>query len=88
MEQCQEIMTLGNLPYTPAQVIVNILHLLMASTIFPNQEFETWDAMMVKMYPALKMFIHEAYTQRLNVINCATHCQPKVMPQLRTCTTC
>jgi hypothetical protein len=41
MEQCQEIMTLGNLPYTPAQVIANALCLLMASTIFPNREFET-----------------------------------------------
>jgi hypothetical protein len=68
MEQCQEIMTLGNLPYTPAQVIANALRLLMASTIFPNQEIETWDAMMVKMYPALKMFIHKAYTCRLNAM--------------------
>ncbi len=33
MEQCQEIMTLGNLPYTPAQVIPNALRLLMASMI-------------------------------------------------------
>jgi hypothetical protein len=68
MEQCQEIMTLGNLPYTPAQVIANALRLLMASTIFPNREFETWDAMTVKMYPALKTFIHKAYTHRLNAM--------------------
>jgi hypothetical protein len=36
MEQCQEIMTLGKLPYTPEQVIANALHLLMAFQIFPN----------------------------------------------------
>ncbi len=66
MEQIQEIMTLGNLPYTPAQVIANAPRLLMASTIFPNREFEMWDAMKVKTYPALKTFIHEAYTRGLN----------------------
>jgi hypothetical protein len=68
MEQCQEIMTLGNLRYSPAQVIANALRLLMASTIFPNQEFEMWDTMMVKTYPALKTFIHKAYTCRLKAM--------------------
>ncbi len=49
MEQCQQIMTLGKLPYTPEQLIAKALRLLMASQIFPNQEFETWETMAVKM---------------------------------------
>jgi hypothetical protein len=68
MEQCQEIMTLGKLTYTPEQVIANALHLLMASQIFPNQEFKTWETMAVKTYPALKTFIHEAYSHQLNAM--------------------
>jgi hypothetical protein len=60
MKQCQEITTLGKLLYTPEQVIANALCLLMASQIFRNQEFETWETMAVKTYPALKTFIHKA----------------------------
>jgi hypothetical protein len=66
IKQCQEIMTLGKLPYTMEQVIVNMLRLLTASQIFPTWEFDTWENMMVKSYPALKTFIHEAYSHHLN----------------------
>jgi hypothetical protein len=66
IEQCQEIMTLGKLPYTPEQVITNALRLLMASQIFPTREFDMWENMAVKTYPALKTFIHEAYSRCLN----------------------
>jgi hypothetical protein len=66
IKQCQEIMTLGKLPYTPEQVIANALRLLMALQIFPTREFDMWENMAVKMYPALKTFIHEAYSHRLN----------------------
>jgi hypothetical protein len=31
MEQCQEIMTLGNLAYTPEQVIANAVWIFMAA---------------------------------------------------------
>ncbi len=34
IEQCQEVMTLGKLPYTTEQVIQNALHLLIASISF------------------------------------------------------
>ncbi len=40
MEQCQEIMTLGKMPYTPEQIINNALRLLMALNIFPMNEFD------------------------------------------------
>ena len=69
MEQCQEIMTLGNLPYTTEQVIANAVRVLMASKQFPTRDFETWDATTPKTYPALKTFFHEAYNRRLNAID-------------------
>jgi hypothetical protein len=42
--------------------------LLQQSGIFPLKEFDTWDATTIKTYPALKMFIHEAYTRRLTAL--------------------
>jgi hypothetical protein len=69
IEQCQEIMTLGQLPYTTKQIIQNALRLLMMSQIFPMKEFDTWENSTVKTYPALKTFIHEAYSCRLNSLD-------------------
>ncbi len=69
MEQCQEIMTLGNLPYTTEQIIANAVRVLMASKQFPTRNFKTWDAITPKTYPALKTFFHEAYNRRLNAID-------------------
>jgi hypothetical protein len=37
----------------------------MQSNIFPLKEFDTWEMITPKTYPALKTFIHEAYTRRL-----------------------
>ncbi len=68
IEQCQEVMTLGNLPYTSEQIIQNALRLLMASNIFPVREFDTWENSLVKTYPALKTFIHVVYTHCLNLM--------------------
>jgi hypothetical protein len=62
IEQCQKIMTLGKLPYTMEQVILNLLCLLMALQIFPLRELNTWEITTIKTYPALKTFIHEAYS--------------------------
>jgi hypothetical protein len=62
----QEIMTLGKLPYTMEQVISNALCLLMASQIFPLRELDMWEYTTIKTYPALKTFIHEAYSCNLN----------------------
>jgi hypothetical protein len=69
MEQCQEIMTLGNLPYTTEQIIANAVRVLMASKMFPSREYESWDASPIKTYPALKTFFHDAYNRRLNAID-------------------
>jgi hypothetical protein len=44
------------------------VRLLQQSGIFPLKEFDTWDAITPKTYPALKTFIHEAYTRRLTVL--------------------
>ncbi len=53
-------MMLGNLAYTPKQVIANAVQLFMAAHLFATREFETWDAVVIKTYPALKSFFHEA----------------------------
>jgi hypothetical protein len=63
--QCQEIQILAQDPYSPTQIINNAVRLLQQSGIFPLKEFDTWDAITPKTYPALKTFIHEAYTHRL-----------------------
>jgi hypothetical protein len=47
IEQCQEVMTLGKLPYTLEQIIQKVLCLLMASNIFPTREFDTWEQFLV-----------------------------------------
>jgi hypothetical protein len=39
IEQCQEIQTIAEDPYTPQQIISNTVRLLMASGIFPLKEF-------------------------------------------------
>ena len=69
MEQCQEIMTLGNLPYTTEQIVANAVRVFMASKMFPSREFEAWDATLIKTYPALKTFFHDAYNRRLNAMD-------------------
>jgi hypothetical protein len=66
IEQCQEIMTLGMLPYTTEQVILNAICLLMALQIFPLREFDMWENTTIKTYPALKTFIDKAYSGYLN----------------------
>jgi hypothetical protein len=57
----------GTRPLLPdlTQIINNAVHLLQQSGISPLKEFNTWDAITPKTYPALKTFIHEAYTHRL-----------------------
>jgi hypothetical protein len=65
IKQCQEIQILAQDPYSPTQIINNAVCLLQQSGIFPLKEFDTWDAITPKTYPALKTFIHEAYTRHL-----------------------
>jgi hypothetical protein len=68
IKQCQEIQTLAQDPYSNMQIINNALRLLMQSGIFLLKEFDTWETITPKMYPALKTFIHEAYTRRLTAM--------------------
>jgi hypothetical protein len=68
-EQCQEIQTIGQDPYSSTHIINVVVHLLMQSSIFPIKEFKTWVAVPNKTYPGLKTFIHEAYTQRFMAIS-------------------
>ncbi len=44
-EQCQEIQTIRQDPYSPAHIINVVIRLLMQSGIFPIKEFKTWAAM-------------------------------------------
>jgi hypothetical protein len=65
LEQCQEIQRIGNLPYSDGQIIANAVRILATSNIFPLKEFNTWEAMAIKTYPALKTFFYEAYGRHL-----------------------
>jgi hypothetical protein len=54
IEQCQEIQVLARDPYLDMQVINNAVHLLMQASIFLLKEFDNWEAVTPKTYPALK----------------------------------
>jgi hypothetical protein len=68
IEQCQEIQSIEKLPYSKEQIITNAAHILIQANIFPLEEFDSWEAMTPKTYPALKTFIHEAYSNGLTVM--------------------
>ncbi len=65
IEQCQEIQVLAQDSYTNTQIINNTIRLLMQFSIFPLKEFNDWEAITPKMYPALKTFIAVAYTHQM-----------------------
>jgi hypothetical protein len=56
------------LPYSDKQIIANAVRILIQSNLFPLKEFDTWEAITLKSYPALKMFIHTAYGRRLTAM--------------------
>ena len=68
IEQCQEIQILAQDPYSPTQIINNAVRLLQQLGVFSLKEFNTWDAITPKTYPALKTFIQEAYTRCLTAL--------------------
>jgi hypothetical protein len=68
LEQCQEIQRIGNLPYSDEQIITNAVRILIQANIFPLKEFDTWETVTPKTYPALKTFIHAAYGRRLTAM--------------------
>ncbi len=65
IKQCQEITTLAGDPYTQMQIMNTVMNILMQAQVLPLKEFGTWEQTPAKTYPGLKMFIHEAYTRRL-----------------------
>ncbi len=68
IKQCQETQILAQDPYSKTQIINNALRLLMQLGIFPLKEFNIWETITPKTYPALKTFIHEAYTRCLTAM--------------------
>jgi hypothetical protein len=64
-----KLIPLKLVPYTTEQIIANAVRILMASKMFPTRDFEAWDVITPKTYPALKTFFHEAYNRRLNAID-------------------
>jgi hypothetical protein len=67
IEDCQEIMTLGDDPYTPMQLLNNAIRLLLGCGLY-QRDFEEWDHKTAadKIWINLKPFIQEAYQRRLN----------------------
>jgi hypothetical protein len=57
IKQCQEIQVLARDPYLDTQIINNAVCLLMQSNILPLKEFDDWEAITPKSYPALKIFM-------------------------------
>ena len=62
IEDCQEIMTLGEDPYTPMQLPNNAIRLLLRCGLY-QRNFEEWDRKLAadKIWINLKPFIQEAY---------------------------
>ena len=52
-------------PYLDIQVINTSVRLLMQASIFPMREFNNWEAITPKTYPAHKTFIAAAYTRHI-----------------------
>ena len=60
IEDCQEIQTLGDDPYTPMQLLNNAIRLLLGCGLY-QRDFEEWDRVANKVWMNLKPFIQEAY---------------------------
>jgi hypothetical protein len=60
-EQCQEKQVLARDPYSDMQVINNDVCLLMQASIFPLKEFNDWEAVTPKTYPALNIHCGSIY---------------------------
>ena len=67
IEDCQEIMTLGDDPYTLKQLLNNAIRLLLGCGLY-QRDFDEWDRKPAadKVWINLKPFIQDAYQRRLN----------------------
>jgi hypothetical protein len=69
LEQCQEVAVISNDPYTVNQMMTMSVYLLRAANIFPLKDFEDWEAVAVKTFPALKLFFYAAFTKQMTAIS-------------------
>ncbi len=69
LKQCQEVAILGEDPYTQAQLVMNAVHLLLQSQIFPMKKFEDWERSVCKNWTNLKIFVQGAYAHHLKAVN-------------------
>lgn len=65
VEECQEVAVLGRTPYSNAQIVGTTMYLFQQSGIFPTREFETWEAVTPKTWPALKLHVQGAFQRKL-----------------------
>jgi hypothetical protein len=61
IEQCQKIQHIGKVLYSDDQIIDTAVRILVTSNMFPLKEFDAWESIASKTYPALKTFFHKAY---------------------------
>jgi hypothetical protein len=62
---------------------VNAVRILIQFNISPLKEFDAWEAIPLKTYPALKTFMHEAYGHRLMaMVLCSTLGQNQYFNQM------
>jgi hypothetical protein len=65
IEQCQEVQLIGKVPFTTEQIIATTVRILIGSNLLPTKEFDTWEALPIKMWATLKTFFQAAYGRRL-----------------------
>jgi hypothetical protein len=63
IKHCQEIQQIRKVLYLDDQIIATPVSILVTSNMSPLQEFDAWEAMANKTYPALKTLFHKAYGQ-------------------------
>jgi hypothetical protein len=57
------------IPSTQAQLLMNAVHLLLQSQIFPMKEFEDWEQSVSKNWTDLRIFVQGAYAHCLVAVN-------------------
>jgi hypothetical protein len=67
VEECQEVAVLGGAPYSVQQIVGNTMFFFLQLGIFPNREFEVWDAYPAanKTWLSLKTFVQQAFQRKL-----------------------
>jgi hypothetical protein len=69
IKQCQEAQIIGKVPFMTEQIIANGVRILIRSSLLPNKEFDTWEALPIKTWATLKTFFQAAYGRRLTSLS-------------------